>query len=173
MLKGLCLECLENNSKKFLVSNLHGLNLMWVHSGLFCLEECVQAEFDLKETWLLQVWLLMVLNRLVCGSFFFFHLMILERGRERNIDLLFLLVMHSLVVSCMYPDTGSNPQPSLIGMMLHLSCVARAGVQILWECNWGPGRVRMGKVTCLAYYRLVRGSILWIIFCLLARTGSR
>lgn len=44
------LESLENNSKKFLVSNLNALNLTWVHSGFFCLEEFVEAEFDLKDT---------------------------------------------------------------------------------------------------------------------------
>ena len=34
-----------------------------------------------------------------------------EREREINIDLLFLLFMHSLVDSCMCPDWGSNSQP--------------------------------------------------------------
>ena len=34
-----------------------------------------------------------------------------EERRERNIDLLFHLLMHSLVDSCMRPDWGSNLQP--------------------------------------------------------------
>ena len=33
------------------------------------------------------------------------------RHRERNIDLLFHLFMHSLVISCMCPDGGLNPDP--------------------------------------------------------------
>ena len=36
--------------------------------------------------------------------------------RERNIDLLFRLCIH-LLVSCMCPDRGSNPQPSHIWTM--------------------------------------------------------
>ena len=37
---------------------------------------------------------------------YIFNLLILEKeeGRERNIDLLFYLLMHSLVDSCMCPD---------------------------------------------------------------------
>ena len=34
-----------------------------------------------------------------------------EREREREMDLLFHLFMHSLVVSCVCPNWGSNPQP--------------------------------------------------------------
>ena len=40
------------------------------------------------------------------------------KGRERNIDLLFHLFMHSLVDSRMCLDQGSNPQPWRIWMML-------------------------------------------------------
>ena len=38
--------------------------------------------------------------------------------RERNINLLFHLLMHSLVDFCMCPDWGLNLQPWCIGMML-------------------------------------------------------
>ena len=38
--------------------------------------------------------------------------------RDRNIDLLFHLLMRSSVDSCMCPDWGSNPQPWCIWMML-------------------------------------------------------
>lgn len=38
--------------------------------------------------------------------------------RERNIDLLLHLVMHSLIASCMYPDWRSEPQPWHIKMTL-------------------------------------------------------
>ena len=38
--------------------------------------------------------------------------------RERNVDLLFHLLIHSLVASCMCPDQGSNLQPWPIGVML-------------------------------------------------------
>ena len=38
--------------------------------------------------------------------------------REKNINLLFHVLMHSLVDSCMCPDQGSNLQPWSIGMML-------------------------------------------------------
>ena len=38
--------------------------------------------------------------------------------RERDINLLFHLFMHSLVASCMGPDPGSNLQPWFIRMML-------------------------------------------------------
>ena len=41
--------------------------------------------------------------------------------RERNIDLLFPLFMHSLVDFCTCPDRGSNPQPWCIGLMLQPS----------------------------------------------------
>lgn len=34
-----------------------------------------------------------------------------KRQRERNIDLLSYLLMHSWVNSCMCPDYESNPQP--------------------------------------------------------------
>ena len=46
-----------------------------------------------------------------------FYLLIL-RKREKNIDLLFHLFMHSLVDSHMCPDQGSNLQPWCIRMML-------------------------------------------------------
>ena len=42
---------------------------------------------------------------------FFFYLFTFTCFREREIDLLFHLPMRSLVVSCMCPDWGSNPQP--------------------------------------------------------------
>ena len=38
-----------------------------------------------------------------------------KRERERNIDMLFHLVMHSLVDSCMCSDQGWNPQPWHMG----------------------------------------------------------
>ena len=41
-----------------------------------------------------------------------------EREGERNIDLSLHLFMHSLVVSCMCPDLGSNLQPWCIGTTL-------------------------------------------------------
>ena len=34
-----------------------------------------------------------------------------EKEKERNINLLFHLLIHSLVDSCMCPDQESNPQP--------------------------------------------------------------
>ena len=37
--------------------------------------------------------------------------------REKNINLLFYLFMHSLISSCMYPDQRSNPQLWHIGKM--------------------------------------------------------
>ena len=43
-----------------------------------------------------------------------------EEGAERemsNMDLLFHLIMYSLVDSCMCPDQGSNPQPWCMGTM--------------------------------------------------------
>ena len=40
--------------------------------------------------------------------YLFVHLLILERGRERNINVLFHLFMHSLVDSSMCPD-GIEP----------------------------------------------------------------
>ena len=46
-----------------------------------------------------------------------FYLLIL-RKREKNIDLLFHLFMHSLVDFCMCPDWGSNLQPGPVGMAL-------------------------------------------------------
>ena len=60
----------------------------------------------------------------VFSSFFpsFLNLLILERGRGRkrksNIKLLFHLFIHSLVVSCMYPDWRLNLQLWHIGMTL-------------------------------------------------------
>ena len=42
-----------------------------------------------------------------------------ERERETLICCSMYLFMHSLAVSCMCPDQGSNPQPWCIGMMLH------------------------------------------------------
>ena len=43
-----------------------------------------------------------------------------ERGRKRKtgIDLLFCLLMHSWVDSCMCPSQGLNPQPWHMGVML-------------------------------------------------------
>ena len=41
-----------------------------------------------------------------------------ERRGERNIDLLFHPLMHTLVDSCMCPDWGLSPQPWHIGMIL-------------------------------------------------------
>lgn len=45
------------------------------------------------------------------GVFFvcFFNVLILERGREKHIDL-FHLFVHSLIDSCLCPDQGSNLQ---------------------------------------------------------------
>ena len=43
---------------------------------------------------------------------------IIRRGRERNIDLLFHLFIHSLVDSCMCPDQELNLQPWYIQMTL-------------------------------------------------------
>ena len=40
-----------------------------------------------------------------------FYLLILERQRERNIDSLSQLLMHSLLDSYICPDWGSSPQP--------------------------------------------------------------
>lgn len=40
------------------------------------------------------------------------------KKRERNINLLFYLLMHSLVDSYMHPERGSNPQTWYIRMML-------------------------------------------------------
>ena len=42
-----------------------------------------------------------------------------ERERERNISLLFHLVMHSLVASCMCPDQRSNLQAWHVGTTLY------------------------------------------------------
>ena len=52
--------------------------------------------------------------------FLFYLLLILEReeGKERNINLLFHLFMHSLVASCMCPDWGLNLQPWRIRLTL-------------------------------------------------------
>ena len=47
------------------------------------------------------------LVKLMSCSFFFFYLLILERGRD--IDLLFHLLMQSLVIYGICPDQGSNP----------------------------------------------------------------
>lgn len=51
-----------------------------------------------------------------------FYWLILEREkrreRDRNIDLLCLLVKHLLFDSCMCPDPGWNPQPWCLGMTL-------------------------------------------------------
>lgn len=41
-----------------------------------------------------------------------------EKYRERKMDLLFHLSIHSLVDSCLCPDWGSKPQPWCIGMVL-------------------------------------------------------
>ena len=41
-----------------------------------------------------------------------------ETKREQDIDLLFHLIIHSLVDSCMCPDLGSNPQPWHVGVAL-------------------------------------------------------
>lgn len=54
---------------------------------------------------------------------FFYSLSIVllrQRGweKERNMDLLFHLFMHSMVYACMSPDWGSNPQCWSIGTML-------------------------------------------------------
>ena len=38
--------------------------------------------------------------------------------RERNVDALFCLFMHSLVDSCMCPDQRQNPKPWCIGATL-------------------------------------------------------
>ena len=43
-----------------------------------------------------------------------------ERGRERNINLLFHLFVHSLVDSCIFPDWGLSLQPWLIGTTTEL-----------------------------------------------------
>ena len=42
---------------------------------------------------------------------FILNLLILESQRERDINLLFHLFMHSLVDSCTCPDRGRNTQP--------------------------------------------------------------
>ena len=45
-------------------------------------------------------------------SYIYFFCNVIDfRERGRNINLLFHLLMHSLVDSCVYPDRGSNPQP--------------------------------------------------------------
>ena len=44
-----------------------------------------------------------------------------KRERERDVNLLFHLFMHSLVASCMCPDQGSNPQPWSMWMTLYPS----------------------------------------------------
>ena len=63
----------------------------------------------------------LVLRVLICvclySTVWFFRLVLRERERERNIDLLFFFV-HSLVDSCMCPDGGLNPQSWHIGMTL-------------------------------------------------------
>ena len=41
-----------------------------------------------------------------------------EEGRERNVNFLFHLLMHSLVASCMCPAWGWNSQPWHTGMQL-------------------------------------------------------
>ena len=41
-----------------------------------------------------------------------------EGGGGQKIDLLFHLLMYSLVDSCMCPDQGLNPQPLCVGRML-------------------------------------------------------
>ena len=51
----------------------------------------------------------------------------MKGGRERDIDLLFHLFMHSLVDSCMCPDRGSNTQPWHTGMMLYPTELPRQG----------------------------------------------
>ena len=50
-----------------------------------------------------------------------------KRERERNMDLLFPLLMHSLVASRMCPDWGLNLQPGISGQCSNqLSQLARA-----------------------------------------------
>ena len=55
------------------------------------------------------------------------------RKRERKIDLLFYLFMHSLVDSCMGSDWGSNPQPWCMGWWYsnQLNCPARVQCEFL------------------------------------------
>ena len=60
--------------------------------------------------------LIFLINTLLILVNIFIYL--LERERERSIDLLFHLFIHSLVDSCMCPDQGSNTQPWHIGTML-------------------------------------------------------
>ena len=51
----------------------------------------------------------------------FFKIDFRERGKgwgERDISLLFHLIMHSLVDCHMYPDQGWNPQPWCMEMTL-------------------------------------------------------
>ena len=61
-------------------------------------------------------------------SFFFFLTDWFERGKERqrNTDLFFHLLMHSLVASCMCPDQGLNPQLWRLGTTPQPSYLARA-----------------------------------------------
>ena len=65
----------------------------------------------------------------------------MEKGgeRERNINLLFYLIMHLLVVSgvCfMNPDQVSNPQPWYIGSMLLSTELPGQGTAIFKVCNY-------------------------------------
>ena len=65
--------------------------------------------------------------------FFFFNLLILERGggeRERNINLLLHLFMHSLVASCMCPDSRSNLQTLLYQDDVLTNCATWLGLEV-------------------------------------------
>lgn len=54
--------------------------------------------------------------------------MILEKETERN-NLLFHLLVHSLVDSCMFTDWGSNLQPWHIGVMLQPTELSSQGLK--------------------------------------------
>ena len=70
--------------------------------------------------------------------YFLFYLLTFEREREREVNLLFHLFMHLLLVSCMCPGWGLNPQPWRIGMMLQPMKLSSQGIEITFYLMENP-----------------------------------
>ena len=68
-------------------------------------------------------------------------------GRERNMDLLLHLFMHSLVDSCRCPDQGLNPQPWHIRTTLSPTELPRQGPYLFLEIQ-DPTNVLHITVSC-------------------------
>lgn len=84
-------------------------------------------------------------------------LLILEKGRkrERNVDLLLHLLMHSLADSCLCPERGSNLRPWCVRTgSQQLSCWPDWGVQLPDTWSWqGVQGKRCGQSTWGSKYK--------------------